>query len=603
MKFLCNHPETLAYLDIWAGGSEIYTASFFFWNQGHTMQKSLHGLIQSLAYQILRKMPDLIPELCGSHMDHEPWEFSELKMLFRRLLARMSTSAKFCFFIDGLDEYSGNAGDVVEILKYLVRSKNIKICASSRPWPAFEEAFTNPNNTLVLQDFTRDDMEAFVRDIIADNSNYKRLVRKDPIYEELIASIATRARGVWLWVFLVSRDLKEALDGKEDYTTLERILDSFPPDLSAYFEAIIQRLRPVYREDMAKIFLLAASAVNPLPLYAFNFIDEKWYNSVDKATEHQIEVTYRGWKNRLHNRCGDLLTIRRYGKEDPVFVYRVDFLHRTARDWLIDIKLSVLRQEIRDPNFNNWVVLCKMLLCLMKALPISESYKHHVHPLLSDVLSYAYEFEQGAEMANSELSQILDRCDWFVNSWFECNFLALAVEAGLVSYVRSHLEIFPDSITKSGWQLLRIALCSRMHSNSPLSKDQTKGTINTRMVALLLENGVSPYDREHVHHSTVWRLFLNSCGATDIVDPSGDIRSTWLQATQLLVEYGVGGAPWGTGRKYTPPELPDRLIEMFGTEETERLLQRIDVIRGQGSWGNWVWEKWKQVGNQLYVYL
>lgn len=44
-----------------------------------------------------------------------------------------NTALRFCFFIDGLDEYDGDHEDVIQLLHDLARGKNVKICASSRP--------------------------------------------------------------------------------------------------------------------------------------------------------------------------------------------------------------------------------------------------------------------------------------------------------------------------------------------------------------------------------------------------------------------------------------------------------------------------------------
>lgn len=179
------------------------------------MQKSLHGLIQSSLYQISRRLPEIIFDTCGDRSGFEAWELDELKEALRLVLEKTSLSTKFCFFIDGLDEYNGDVQDVIDIVQSLGTSDHIKICASSRPWIEFKNSFAGPQKTLILQGFTRDEMVAFLRDKIAGNANFKSLKSIDPTCEEIIDEIAARAKGVWLWVFLVSRDIKKALNSKE----------------------------------------------------------------------------------------------------------------------------------------------------------------------------------------------------------------------------------------------------------------------------------------------------------------------------------------------------------------------------------------------------
>ncbi|GAB1312057.1 hypothetical protein MFIFM68171_02267 [Madurella fahalii] len=45
--------------------------------------------------------------------------------------------AKFLFFIDVLDEYSGNHNELADMIAVLCSKPSIKICLSSREWPIF----------------------------------------------------------------------------------------------------------------------------------------------------------------------------------------------------------------------------------------------------------------------------------------------------------------------------------------------------------------------------------------------------------------------------------------------------------------------------------
>ena len=83
----------------------LHKASYFFWNQGFEKQKSQTGLLQSLLYQILRHNPELagIANITSGRLNHEMWDFPELKSLFERVIERTEVNTRFCFFIDGLD--------------------------------------------------------------------------------------------------------------------------------------------------------------------------------------------------------------------------------------------------------------------------------------------------------------------------------------------------------------------------------------------------------------------------------------------------------------------------------------------------------------------
>jgi hypothetical protein len=63
MKFIYNHPSTDKYLQNWKGDMDLHTYNFFFRNSGGGLQKSQGGLLRSLLYDILGKVPELIPIL------------------------------------------------------------------------------------------------------------------------------------------------------------------------------------------------------------------------------------------------------------------------------------------------------------------------------------------------------------------------------------------------------------------------------------------------------------------------------------------------------------------------------------------------------------
>lgn len=109
------------------------------------MQKFQTGLLQSLLYQVLLASPNLILEFFPERSAKEPWTRKELFKALKEVLhsTDSTVSAKYCFFIDGLDEYGeDDEHDVeheqlVDLLQSLSQSHNIKIYVSSRPWTAF----------------------------------------------------------------------------------------------------------------------------------------------------------------------------------------------------------------------------------------------------------------------------------------------------------------------------------------------------------------------------------------------------------------------------------------------------------------------------------
>ena len=139
MKYLYDHKETRELLHQRALPDTLVTGSYFSWSAGTDMQKSQEGLLQSLLLQILEQCPDLIPNVCVERWsfvdDHvsKDWTLSELLCTFSRLLSQTYMSTRFCFFVDGLDEYDGDHFNIIEALELLIASQKVKLCLSSRP--------------------------------------------------------------------------------------------------------------------------------------------------------------------------------------------------------------------------------------------------------------------------------------------------------------------------------------------------------------------------------------------------------------------------------------------------------------------------------------
>lgn len=354
MKHISEAQETERSLKKWAGNRPLYTGSYFFWNQGSEMQKSGTGLFQALLYQILRAAPEIAPDIAAGHLHHEAWDKRNLKKAFDHVTQQVKLNSRYCFFIDGLDEYDGDENDVVEMLKTLSFSGHVKICASSRPLRTYETHLYNSGlrergRTFNIADFTKNDMRVSVHERLHESKKFKYLAyngveegEMNPICKSIINDISEWADGVWLWVFLVTHQLVRQVERNESLTMLRRIVDSFPADLEKFFERIIEKIDDLHKEEMAQTFLVTVDELQPLPLYAFRLLERERENpeyavreAIRPLEEDTLLAQYETWKSRLWNRCGDLLVVD--SQPHPVFLsHSVDFLHRTVRDFLRD---------------------------------------------------------------------------------------------------------------------------------------------------------------------------------------------------------------------------------------------------------------------------
>lgn len=172
MKFITEQIHTRNALISWSHPKPIIFASHFFWSAGTPMQRSRQGLLRTLLYEIFRKVPGLIEASCTrrwsmtlDRLDHEVWNTKELQEVLTRIGDDQNLPVKFCFFVDGLDEFEGDYVDFCQGLKDLSRSSHVKLCVSSRPRNVFEDYFgCNTLNKMYMHDVTRGDIQRYVQD-------------------------------------------------------------------------------------------------------------------------------------------------------------------------------------------------------------------------------------------------------------------------------------------------------------------------------------------------------------------------------------------------------------------------------------------------------
>ncbi|KAF2643043.1 hypothetical protein P280DRAFT_538892 [Massarina eburnea CBS 473.64] len=595
MKSIYENTRTMKNLHEWAGSKRLYVASFYFWNQGTEKQKSGLGLFQSLLYQILRSTPDIMTTVCKDYMaqdrlHYEAWEMRELQEMFRRISQQDQLDAKFCFFIDGLDEYDGEEKDMIELLTALSLSEHIKICVSSRPGRLYESFLPSQDRKFDIANFTKEDMKRHIDIHLQKSSNWRNLAASDSQSsydcQQIISEISARAAGVWLWVSLVTNDVVKEADKNEDIDTLRRIVHEFPHDLYAYFERMIKKIPKLHREEMAQMFLIAVVESRPFPLYAFSILEKERKNK-DYVTDTPIHaqqeaielVDWEALKSRVQNRCSDLLIIHDWLDHRPNYqTHSVDFLHRTVRDFLLDYHRQLRMYLVKD--FDPLVSMSRICLGLLKTFPDDMDLRDVPHPgiliITSEIMHYAYEVEKQSELEEeTPLVHVLDELDR-VNSHYardptgvhwtqschsfkrdgrfvsgegtQCSFLGLAVQARLVKYVRAKIQADHRNMQKDGRPLLDYALRIQDMTSRflPNHRERYDPSPDIDMVKSLLRNGADPNQAVHLNSGySVWELFLISIYELHEFDGSRSraqkerLNKAWYKACEAMIEAGA----------------------------------------------------------------
>ncbi|KAF1973804.1 hypothetical protein BU23DRAFT_598687 [Bimuria novae-zelandiae CBS 107.79] len=477
MKYLYDHDETIRNLGVWSRGASLVRASFYFWNPGQQMQKSLEGLLQTLLYHILLACPDLAPKLCHrrwnersqarEHTLMRPWTLPELlKSLEDFKALQVSVSTLFYFHIDGLDEYYGDSWEVIELLRGLSDTPGVKVCLSSRPWNCFQDAFGRANpHMLQLHELTRGDIELFSRENLASYSHYTDFDPHD--LDRLVREISDRAQGVFLWVRLVVRSLRNGIINEDPISMIEERLRGIPTDLEAFFEHILNSVEDIYRVRMASTFLAALKTPRPMSIIQYYFLEQDdatfGFNLPAKLWRPtQIQRRVIQTQRRLNGRFKGLLEPA--STIDIGHRTTVDFLHRTLRDFLATVRIMEKLQFWAANELNSYTAISRAI--------IAESKFIYEHPSASSVKLAIELANQGWSITgdSTHCFQVLDQvelaCERITSSTDETwSVVHFAASIGQAEYL--HYRLRKDSTTSNLNLILRHSLECFVGSDQP----------------------------------------------------------------------------------------------------------------------------------------
>lgn len=137
MKYLYDNPKTSMLLKEWARDNKLTVACFFYWALGSSEQKSEAGLMRALLFHLLEVDPSLIPELLpkmwreaqgAEEKDLKVPTIPEMHQAFTNLGSSRNEGRNYCFFVDGLDEFSGNYLDGIEFINSLIGYEHQDSC-------------------------------------------------------------------------------------------------------------------------------------------------------------------------------------------------------------------------------------------------------------------------------------------------------------------------------------------------------------------------------------------------------------------------------------------------------------------------------------------
>ena len=368
-----------------------------------------------------------------------------------------------------------------------------------------------------MHDLTREDIEIFARENLQSYVRYADFELK--LFNELVRDIVDKAQGVFFWVRLVVRSLRDGITNEDPVSLLQERLRAIPSDLEEFFEQILASVDLIYRKRMANTFLATLRSDAPLRIIHYYFLEHEdpnyWCEAPMQWSEFEIQRRVQQTQRRLNGRFK--------GLSEPASTINInskttiDFLHRTLRDFLIQGSMRKTVESWADQEIH--------VLTSVSHTFIAES-KFINHGPTPEQLKLAVEL---AQRANEEMDQsihlfkVLDQVELEFERQFwshvRCQSIGLmlraAVSIGHTEYVRYRLAqdgaavntdhllshamacpLDPDQTFSSCVQLTFDSLNTNGTSSHCFVRTEPTGSINdspqSAMVKLLLNNGADP---------------------------------------------------------------------------------------------------------------
>ncbi|RYP03939.1 hypothetical protein DL764_004773 [Monosporascus ibericus] len=361
MKFLGHDSAVREDLGTWADGFKLVVVGMYFWGSDDLLQKSLKGFYMSILYHTLKQCPELInvifPRSDGESLSSDAAEvqISELESAFSRLTElRNSETHRFCYFVDGLDEYDGDALEhrkLAEKLMAWANSRAVKVVCSARPHTVFLDLFNRASLNISFHQLTRSDIRDFAKSQFETYLGAPELREAKETCLDITEDIVSRADGVFLWASLVVRSLINGALEHENGECLRKRLQDCPDNLNSLFCNMLDKIdsSPWNRQCSNTVLYLATHNPFDRPLNALIY---SWLPEVDwfrgesgtrkfpfsskqrPLSEKEILQRHDYVRSLLHRSTHGLLEMVEVSETIPFFKYRVDFFHRSVRDYL-----------------------------------------------------------------------------------------------------------------------------------------------------------------------------------------------------------------------------------------------------------------------------
>lgn len=440
MRFALEDSRTMS---LQPSNSKGNPMAYFFHLRGKSLvQKSLRGMLMELLYQLLEQYPRSF-ELIRPIFTHlrrlkQDWD---IKSLSRAMLhiPHIPASVPGCrdlitIFVDALDE-NQNQDDNNNLLSIFdslnteysdvrtrVDAPLLKICLASRPWPIFEQRLGHDPRvpSFAIHEFTTNDIRSYTnsrllttRHILQEYDERKKAI------SQLSAEIASRAKGVFIWVRVVVDSLRQEIIDGTPFESLQTILHAYPEELDDMYKFTLKRVRGGYRpETMIVLKVMLASRV-PLTVLQLYTVTNICLGSRQSSHPTGSSDDVMSW---LASRSGGLIDVVDTSPEERVCdalggdaektiitpapdssvgpTLYVEFIHQTVQEFV----RAGLDDHLESMTARKHSKVAKLSGSRLLAFACLDSHPPHPHlwNVSKDIFSYIREVEREEDETQSQ---------------------------------------------------------------------------------------------------------------------------------------------------------------------------------------------------------
>ncbi|KAI5838329.1 hypothetical protein DFP73DRAFT_485995, partial [Morchella snyderi] len=333
---------------------------FFYNTRDGESERDHRNMLKTLLYQILKTDESFFihfqPIYRREGEGRIEWRSEDMKSILLACKTHLRPRTMY-LIIDAMDESA--CTDRVDIVKFLhelsapALNKDgcmVNIFLASRPINELQSSNWPGRQVILLQDMNRDDIRRYTHCLL-QNQDFDSV--NPEVKKEIEDYILTFSDGVFIWVYLVLKELVEEVMNDSRRSTLMPFLESLPRSLESLYECMLQRLaRNKGRTRIDGKIILEFCLFSGR---AMALVDLEHALAITGLAESK-EQDYKLWMSEIPGDIRKTLTTCVGGfvdvKADTKVFPAVQVMHQTVREFFLNPGNLVQRSHLNVTAYN-----------------------------------------------------------------------------------------------------------------------------------------------------------------------------------------------------------------------------------------------------------